>query len=287
MDHQSFYILTGMSGAGKSLASRVLEDQGFYCVDNLPVKLVRQFVELAINSQKNLSQVAMVCDIRSGEEFQPLFSELDELEQKGIKHHIVFLEAATDSLIRRFSETRRKHPVKGPSLRDSIETERKLLADLRGHADLILDTSGLTGTELKNEILRIIDRKLTAQGLNIVLESFGFKYGIPIEADLLFDVRFLPNPHYVSHLSPLTGTTAEVQEYVFSSPASHEFLSRLQEFLDFLLPQFALEGKSHLTIAIGCTGGKHRSVTMVEKLDEYLAARQYNVLKMHRDSMRG
>ncbi|MBI3894254.1 MAG: RNase adapter RapZ, partial [Candidatus Wallbacteria bacterium] len=207
--------------------------------------------------------------------------------QKGIKHHILFLEAATEALIRRFSETRRKHPVKGPSLRDSIETERRLLADLRGHADLILDTSGLTGTELKNEILRIVDRKLSPQGLNIVLESFGFKFGIPIEADLLFDVRFLPNPHYVSTLSPLTGVTPQVQEFVFSAEASHEFLARLKGFLDFLLPQFALEGKSHLTIAIGCTGGKHRSVAMVEKLEEYLQTQKYNVLKMHRDSMRG
>ncbi len=287
MDQQFFHIITGMSGAGKSLASRVYEDQGFYCVDNLPVKLIHQFVELELASRKSLSQVVLVCDIRGGDDFQPLFEALDQLEKTGIRHQILFLEASTEVLIRRFSETRRKHPLRAATLRESIDTERKLLEDLRGYSDVIVDTSSMTGGALKTEILRVIERKFSPEHLNVVLTSFGFKYGIPVESDLVFDVRFLPNPHYIPELSPLTGCGPEVQGYVFSFEQSREFLSRLSDFLDFLIPQFMQEGKSHLTIAVGCTGGKHRSVSMVERLHQHLAERRFNVLKNHRDMVRG
>ncbi len=279
-----FIIITGMSGAGKSEVIKNLEDLGFFCIDNLPPALISKFAELYRHSQEKVDQVAAVIDIRGRDFFDSLFEELSYLEKMEINYKILFLEADTKVLINRFKQTRRRHPLalKG-RISEAIAIERKKLEEIRGKADKIINTSNLGVKELKEEVKNKLLQKDKQNQLTVSILSFGFKYGVPVDADLMFDVRFLPNPHYVESLQPLTGETKEVQDYVLKWPVTKKFKKKLFDLIEFLLPHYVKEGKSHLTIAIGCTGGKHRSVTFAEKLYKTLSNR-YEVLIEHRDS---
>lgn len=277
------YVITGLSGAGKSYASHALEDAGFYCVDNLPPDLIKQFVVLAVRGGAPRQRVALVCDVRGGSRFNDLFRALDALKRQGIAHRIVFLEASDDVLVRRFSETRRKHPLDSGSLVADIERERGLLEEIRSRADVIIDTSAYSVSKLKEHMLKLVGDAATEELVAVTVMSFGFKYGLPVQSDLVFDVRFLPNPHYVADLAPLTGQDERVQRYVLADEVSGEFEERVTDFIDFLMPQFVREGKSHVTIAFGCTGGRHRSVTFAERLGKHLRGGSYRVIVEHRD----
>jgi UPF0042 nucleotide-binding protein len=277
------YILTGLSGAGKSLVSHYLEDQGFYCVDNLPPELIEKFVELTLESQKTIRHILLVSDVRSGDQFPLLLQALDRLDLKGIRHRIIFLEAANEILVRRFSETRRRHPLNSGSLVEDIQRERVLLADVRERADILLDTSNFTVHQLRKHLLSVLNQKLTSDKLSLVLTSFGYKYGIPVDSDLVFDVRFLPNPHYVPHLAPKTGCDPSVDEFIFQSDVSRKLWQHMTSLLEFLIPEYVNEGKSVLTISVGCTGGQHRSVALVERLSKLFAKDNLNIIKTHRD----
>jgi len=280
----SFVIITGLSGAGKSHAMRVFEDLGYFCVDNLPPALLPKFAELISQSEGRLRRVALVMDIRGGEFFDDLFDALAYLEEKGFPYEILFLEASDDVLVRRFKETRRKHPLAtAGSVLEGIQLERKRLQRLKEQAAKIIDTSTMSVHDLREEIIQTFVRADRERGPAISIVTFGYKFGIPLDADLVLDVRFLPNPQYQEALRPLPGTSPEVKEYVLSQEATREFLHRLQDMLIFLLPQFAAEGKSHLTIALGCTGGRHRSVVLGEELARFLRERGHQVRVKHRD----
>lgn len=277
-----FLLITGMSGAGKSLALNHFEDRGYFCVDNLPPALISKFAELCL--QSDLNKIALVSDIRGREFFNELFQELAKIEKMDLNYNILFLEASDDILIRRYKESRRRHPLdeEGRVL-DSIERERKLLEELRGRATKIIDTGELKIDELKEELNQLFFSGEKNDLLHLSLISFGFKYGIPRDADLVMDVRFLPNPYYVDSLKEKTGNQAEVQDYVLKWPVTNKFYQKFFDLIDFLLPEYEKEGKSHLSIAIGCTGGKHRSVTTVNKLSEFLAAKDFKINLEHRD----
>ncbi|TMJ15357.1 MAG: RNase adapter RapZ [Bacillati bacterium ANGP1] len=277
-----FLIITGLSGAGKSLATQTLEDLGFFCVDNLPPTLIPKFAEIMQESQGRIRRVALVIDIRGGEFFDALGTALADLEASGIRFQIVFLDASDEILVRRFEETRRKHPL-GGSILDGIRTERRRLQPLKEQAHKIIDTSTLTAKELKEELADTFVRTDGRRTLAVTVTTFGYKYGIPLDADLVFDVRFLPNPYYVEALRPLPGNSPEIREFVLRSRQTMEFRQRLLDMLAYLLPQFTTEGKSHLTVAIGCTGGKHRSVVIGEDLAEFLRGAGYAVRVKHRD----
>jgi len=281
---KEFIIITGMSGAGKSETIKSLEDLGFFCVDNLPPALISKFAEMYLHSKGNIDQVALVVDVRGRDFFDSIFEELEILEELGVDYKILFLETDTQVLINRFKNTRRRHPLapKG-RISEAIALERGKLEEIRGKADKIIDTSNLSSKDLKKELENIFIKESKESKLTISILSFGFKYGVPLDADLMFDVRFLPNPHYVDSLRPLTGETKDVQEYVLKWPITKKFKKKLFDLIEFLLPNYIKEGKSHLTIAFGCTGGKHRSVTFAEKLYEELKGR-YNILIEHRDS---
>ncbi|MCF8563856.1 RNase adapter RapZ [Alicyclobacillus tolerans] len=275
-------VITGMSGAGKTLAMQSLEDIGFLCVDNLPPALIPKFVEIVKQSSGSLRRVALACDLRGGELFQPLVDTISVLRlNQEIDLHVVFLEADDQTLVRRYKETRRPHPyVDGVRLLDGIQAERQALSRVRGEADIILDTSGWRAARLKQELAqRFSDRKFS---LPVHIISFGFKYGIPIDADMVFDVRFLPNPHYIEGLRPYTGEDKPVYDYVMQWPATQEFLKRSEDLIDFLIPEFTKEGKSHLVIGVGCTGGKHRSVAIARHLMEHVRL-SADVHLIHRD----
>jgi len=276
-------VITGLSGAGKSYASSVLEDAGFYCVDNLPPDLIKQFVELASRGRTSNFRLSLVCDVRGGMRFNDLFKALSNLKKQGVSHRIIFLEASEKILLRRFSETRRRHPLDSGSIKEDISKERELLADIRLKSDVIIDTSTYGVSKLKEHLMDIIGSNTLQQPMNIVVSSFGFKYGLPKESDLLFDVRFLPNPHYVPELAPLTGQTKKIQSYVLDSTTSKDFKSKLFDFVDFLLPNYVKEGKTQLTVAFGCTGGRHRSVTFAELLARHLKPQRFRVIIEHRD----
>ncbi|AGB41998.1 putative P-loop-containing kinase [Halobacteroides halobius DSM 5150] len=279
-----FIIVTGMSGAGKSEAINVLEDLGYFCVDNLPPALISKFAELCSHSNDKVKDSALVIDIRGRDFFDSLFEELSKLETAGFNYRILFLEAATDVLINRFKKTRRRHPLAPEGrISEAINLERNKLEKIRGAADKIIDTTELNPKELKKEIEGSFVKNTKKDQITLSILSFGFKYGVPLDADLMFDVRFLPNPHYVDSLRPLTGEDKRVQDYVLKWPITKKFKHKLFDMIDFLLPQYIKEGKTHLTIAIGCTGGHHRSVTLVEKLYEEFKD-EYNVLIKHRDS---
>jgi RNase adapter protein RapZ len=280
----SFVIITGLSGSGKGTFLRALEDRGYFCVDNLPVGLVSKFYELTLKSEDETSKVAMVIDIREGESLRQLPSIYDELkDQPGLEVSLWFLEASEAALVRRFSETRRPHPLNADRpISDSIAHERELLAPIRDMADHILDTSALTIHELRKHVHSLFGEQVAR--LLILLVSFGFKYGVPGSSDLVFDVRFLPNPHFVPHLKALTGQDPAVIEFLNSKPESGEFLRRLEAFLDFLIPQYEKEGKSYVTISIGCTGGRHRSVFITNAVGKHFEALGYRVRLTHRDS---
>jgi len=281
-EEMEFLIITGLSGAGKSLATQTLEDLGFFCVDNLPPTLIPKFAEIMQESQGRIRRVALVIDIRGGEFFDALGTALADLEASGIRFQIVFLDASDEILVRRFEETRRKHPL-GGSILDGIRTERRRLQPLKEQAHKIIDTSTLTAKELKEELADTFVRTDGRRTLAVTVTTFGYKYGIPLDADLVFDVRFLPNPYYVEALRPLPGNSPEIREFVLRSRQTMEFRQRLLDMLAYLLPQFTTEGKSHLTVAIGCTGGKHRSVVIGEDLAEFLRGVGYAVRVKHRD----
>ncbi|HEV2908593.1 MAG TPA: RNase adapter RapZ [Candidatus Eremiobacteraceae bacterium] len=265
-------IVTGMSGAGKSQAAKCLEDLGYFCVDNLPPSLIPKFAEL-FSSSRNLHRVALVLDIRAEEMFGDLLGQLRALENEGIAHRVVFLDASDEVLVRRYSETRRKHPLSGRGrVLDSISAERNELKPVRDAADVIIDTSALTLTALKERLAHAADATAEPGVLTVSVVAFGYKYGVPLDADLVFDVRFLPNPNYVDELRPLTGTHPAVVAYLEHDAEVQAFEKELFRFVDFLIPRFMREGKAHLTIAIGCTGGRHRSVYLATQLATHLRA---------------
>ena len=283
-----FVIVTGMSGAGKSTALKMLEDAGYFCVDNLPVPLVEKFAELAAGTAQEYSRVALGLDVRSIHEPQAARHLLESLEAGGYTCEILFLEAGNQTLVKRYKETRRNHPLAGDGRIDAgIERERRMLTFLKEKADYIIDTSRMLTRELKSELDKIFVQQQEFCNLYITVLSFGFKYGIPADADLVFDVRFLPNPYYVEALKMKTGNDREVQEYVMNSEAAHIFVEKLTDLMDFLIPNYVAEGKNQLVIAVGCTGGKHRSVTLANKLFEHMSEKQeYGIRIEHRDLLR-
>ena len=277
-------IVSGLSGSGKSHVLRCFEDFGFFCVDNLPPPLLPKFAELCLHSAHEIKHVALGMDIRERDFLDKFFVIFDKLEDAGYKLEILFLEARDEVLIRRFSETRRPHPLAtGMPMIEGIQLERCRLADLKKRADLTLDTSDYSVHQLKEVISRHYRRGRTNQHLHVTLISFGFKFGIPYELDLLFDVRFLTNPNFIEDLRSLTGKDPRVMEYIMQRPEASEFLKGLVHLLDLTFPLYEREGRSYLTIGIGCTGGMHRSVTIVEKLRDYLKSKGYDPLVRHRD----
>ena len=277
-------IVTGISGAGKSQALKCLEDMDFYCVDNMPPVLIPKFAEICYASKGKIDKAALVIDSRGGEMFKQIPDVIEELSSKNIVPEILFIEASDEVLIKRYKESRRKHPLSPDGkIIDGINQERVLLSTLRKHATHIIDTSNLKTSQLKEELLNIFLGGGGAERITIDVMSFGFKYGIPVDADLVFDVRFLPNPFYIDELKYHTGLDKNVQDYVYKWPQTVEFMEKLYEMVEFLIPYYLEEGKSQLVIAIGCTGGMHRSVTMAEKLYDKLKESGRRVIKHHRD----
>jgi UPF0042 nucleotide-binding protein len=282
-----FVILTGLSGSGKTHAIRALEDLGYFCVDNLPTLMIPTMAELAARDESGLGKVAIVVDVRERgflKEFPRVYKKLKAMP--GVEPRLIFLEASHSALVRRFSETRRPHPMaRGRSVPEGIEEERQRMNAIRALADLILDTSNLTVHELRENLMRLSRDKVGPAEMVVNLVSFGFKHGVPLDADLVFDVRCLPNPHFVEGLRPLTGRDAKVVRYMRRQPASREFIDRLASFLRFALPHYVQEGKSYLTVAIGCTGGRHRSVMIAEALEKSLKkVKGVRIRVKHRDS---
>lgn len=280
-----FIIITGMSGAGKGTAIKILEDMGYYCVDNLPIPLVEKFAELAAASKDELEKVAVSIDIRNSNALSELGDVLERIRTRGIVFEILFLEAEDSVLIKRYKETRRNHPLSGTERIDKgIILEREKLEFIKRQADYIIDTSRLLTRELKIELEKIFVQNQDYQNLFITILSFGFKYGIPTDSDLVFDVRFLPNPYYVEALRPKTGNDIEIQDFVMQYKEAHEFLDRLEGMVSFLIPNYITEGKNQLVISIGCTGGKHRSVTLANELYSRMKGRSgYGIKIEHRD----
>ncbi|NLL73170.1 MAG: RNase adapter RapZ [Clostridiales bacterium] len=277
-----FVIVTGMSGAGKSSVLKMLEDAGFFCVDNLPIKLVKKFVKLIV--QRKSDKVALGLDIRSGQSLKELSQILKEMQLAGHKYEILFLDCSTEVLIKRYKETRRIHPLSQAGRVDKgIELERERLDFLRKKADVIIDTSHLLVRELKAQIDKIYVEEEGFKNFMIMFLSFGFKYGIPSDSDLVFDVRFLPNPFYISDLKQKTGRDEEVRKFVMDSEPAQQFLKKLEDMLLFLIPHYISEGKNQLVVSIGCTGGKHRSVTLVREVSSKMIDLGYSVKTEHRD----
>ncbi len=279
-----FLIITGMSGAGKSLCVKYFEDIGFFCVDNLPPSLIPKFAEMCLQAQNKMEKIALIMDIRGGSMFLDLFPALESLAAYGISYKILFLDAQDSILVKRFKETRRMHPLSPEGrIQDGIEEERKILQPVKEKANYIIDTSVLTPRQLKQEILDLFVQGKPFSSLIISVISFGFKYGVPIDCDLVFDVRFIPNPFYIDELKMLTGNDEDVSEYVINFHESRAFLTKLADMLDFLIPNYVKEGKNQLVIGIGCTGGKHRSVTIANRLFEILKAKNSSIILEHRD----
>lgn len=280
-----FVIVTGMSGAGRSSVMRILEDDGYFCVDNLPVSLLPTFMQLTEDSSEQIERVALGLDIRGGRSsLKEAANVLKGLREDGYALEILFLEASTQVIVKRYKETRRMHPLaNGGRMDKAIENERELLAALKKQADYIIDTTTLLIRDLKQEIDRIFVEEEDFCNFYLTFVSFGFKYGIPSDADLVFDVRFLPNPFYIDTLKPLTGNDREVYDYVMDSDKAKEFLVKMKEMLDFLIPNYIVEGKTQLVIAIGCTGGKHRSVTLTNAIYKEFENTEYGCKKEHRD----
>ena len=284
-----FVIVTGMSGGGKSTALRMLEDVGFYCVDNLPVPLIEKFVELIAMPNSEVGKVALGLDVRADQPFEDAQKVLEKLKENGYSFEILFMEASDQVLLKRYKETRRMHPLSPDGrVEDGILKERKILQDIRSKADYVIDTSKLLTRELKEEIDRIFVKNEEYNSLMITILSFGFKHGIPADADLVFDVRFLPNPFYIDELKYKTGNDKEVQDYVMSFPEAETFIDKLCDMLSFLIPNYVKEGKYQLVIGIGCTGGKHRSVTLANRLYSRLKNKgNYGLKIAHRDVGQG
>ena len=281
-----FVIVTGMSGAGKSTALKMLEDMGYFCVDNLPVPLIPKLAELFNVSGSEVQKAALGVDIRSGQSFGELERMLQELDAINMKYEILYLESSDNVLVKRYKETRRFHPLSGSSGRvdEGIKRERERLGFLKKKADYLVDTSHMLTRELRQELNKIFVENKEFKNLYITVLSFGFKYGIPSDADLIFDVRFLPNPYYVDELRPMSGNDPEVRDYVMGNEKAGEFLDKLTDLLEFLIPNYIIEGKTQLVIGIGCTGGKHRSVTLANALFARLSqAESYGIRIEHRD----
>ena len=284
-----FVLVPGMSGGGKSTALRMLEDVGFYCVDNLPVPLIEKFVELIAMPNSEVGKVALGLDVRADQPFEDAQKVLEKLKENGYSFEILFMEASDQVLLKRYKETRRMHPLSPDGrVEDGILKERKILQDIRSKADYVIDTSKLLTRELKEEIDRIFVKNEEYNSLMITILSFGFKHGIPADADLVFDVRFLPNPFYIDELKYKTGNDKEVQDYVMSFPEAETFIDKLCDMLSFLIPNYVKEGKYQLVIGIGCTGGKHRSVTLANRLYSRLKNKgNYGLKIAHRDVGQG
>lgn len=283
-DDFRFVIITGMSGAGKTNFMQKLEDMGYYCVDNLPPVLIARFADLCWKSTSNTRHVAVVTDIRGGSFFDALPQALDELKKRGIPHEVVFLEASDEALVRRYMETRRQHPLaKNMRIQEGIAQERKILAGIRAQADVIVDTTAMKTGDLKEYLSSRFGVDGSGADMQITVFSFGFKYGIPIDADTVIDVRFLPNPFYVPEYKYSTGRVKEVADYIEKAPVTREFLGKLYDFMDFMVDHFKKAGKTQFTIAIGCTGGMHRSVFVTERLGSHLKEKFGHVNVEHRD----
>ena len=277
-------IITGMSGAGKTTASHFFEDAGYFCMDNVPPALLPKFIQICLESNGNMNKLAVVIDARGGSFFQNLFSAIDEIKQMNVQVKILFLEASDNALIRRFSETRRKHPLnKGGRVSDDIKEERRILEMTRAKADYVIDTSLLTGRELQEELRKFTFEKIGPQSMSVVFVSFGYKHGVPEDCDLIFDVRFLPNPFYIPELKHLTGVDDAVYNYVFSSKVAEQFAQRLKGFIEYQIPLFISEPKTRLQIGIGCTGGHHRSVAFAEYLFRNISDPRIATSVIHRD----
>jgi len=282
-----FVIITGLSGAGKSYAIKCFEDMGYYCVDNLPTTLIPTFAELCAQSSREIRKIALGMDVREGEYLAHFLDVLQALRARGHRVEVLFLEASDEALVRRYHETRRRHPLAGEgSVLDGIRAERQALAHLRDVAGRIIDTSAFTVHQLKARLIEAYGAQETREALTVSLVSFGFKYGVPYDADLVFDVRFLPNPHFVESLRGLDGRDAPAAKFVLSHDESREFLGRLEDLLRFLLPLYRREGKAYLTVAVGCTGGRHRSVAVVEALRGFLEGMGVPPNVRHRDLSR-
>lgn len=280
-----FVVVSGLSGAGKSKAASFLEDIGFYCVDNMPADLIPQFAQLCLATKGRYERVALVTDVRANLTFDGLFKALDSLDQMDLKYTIVFVEAETDVIIKRYKETRRKHPLAkdGAELASVVERERELLQPIRNRANAIINTSALSVAKLRGEVINLVAGDLKDHAMSVTVTSFGFKYGLPVDADLVFDVRFLPNPYYIAELKNKTGLDAEVKDFVFSYQQTKDFLEKVEELLAFCLPSYVDEGKTNLVVAIGCTGGKHRSVSVAKELGEFVSQKGYVTTVSHRD----
>ena len=280
-----FLIITGMSGAGKSRAADVLEDLDYYCVDNMPLALLPRFAELCLATKGRYEKVALVTDVREKDGFKELAYAVDYLKSLGCSCRMLYMDADVKTLVRRYKESRRPHPLqaKGRSVDEAIKQEAELLSPIREKADFIVNTTGLTLGMLQNRLFSLFAADGRKRELDVTVMSFGYKHGLPMDADLVFDARFLPNPFYVEDLRPLTGLDRPVFEFVFGYQQTRQFMEKLQELVDFLLPLYIEEGKLGLTIAIGCTGGRHRSVAIASALNNYLAARGVSSVNINRD----
>ncbi|MEA4965061.1 MAG: RNase adapter RapZ [Oscillospiraceae bacterium] len=281
-----FVIISGLSGAGKSRASRTLEDIGFYCVDNMPVDLIPQFAQICLATKGRYERVALVTDVRGSLTFDGLFRALDRLDAMKCEYTILFFEASTEVLISRFKETRRMHPLMrdGSTLLQAVERERQLLEPVRNRAAYIIDTSTLTAGKLRCEMIRLFEGSVAREhSMAVKIISFGFKFGLPMDADLVFDVRFLPNPYYIEEMRHKTGLDQDVRDFVFSYQQTKDYVGKLEDLLAFSLPLHMEEGKTNLTIAVGCTGGQHRSVAIAKELGEFVSKRGFATAVSHRD----
>ena len=283
-------VISGLSGAGKSSAASCLEDIGYYTVDNMPAAIIPKFAEFSAESDGRYDRVALVNDIRGGvDSFHELLEVIDRLREGGTVCRLLYLEADTQAIIKRYKETRRRHPLMedGATIEDAVKRETELLRPLRERADFVIDTTQLSAANLRGELYRLFAEKGQKSRMSVSVVSFGYKYGVPLEADLVFDVRFMPNPYYVPELRYKTGMDDEVYHYVFSFPQTKEFLSKLEQMLAFLLPLYQEEGKAVLVVAVGCTGGRHRSVSIARAVTEYLNKLGYAAYENHRDITRG
>ena len=282
-------LISGMSGSGKSKAASFLEDMGFYIVDNMPAAMILKFAEFCIGSQGRYSRVALVYDVRTSENFTELFDVLDQLRKMDCTCRMLFLEASPETIVRRYKETRRLHPLSDEGiipLEEAVSREQELLRPVRERADYIIDTSTLSTAKLRGELLHLFDAQGRKGGLSVSVTSFGFKHGLPMEADLVFDVRFMPNPYYIRELRDKTGLDQEVYDYVFSFQQTRDFMTKLEDLLAFTLPLYSEEGKTMLVSAVGCTGGHHRSVAVARALTEYISRLGYQATENHRDMTR-
>ena len=280
-----FIIVSGLSGAGKSKAAAILEDLGFYCVDNMPAEMIPQFAQLCLATKGRYEKVALVTDVRGSLSFDTLFRSLGALDEMKRHYSILFMEATTDVLIKRFKETRRLHPLMrdGTPLLQAVERERTLLEPIRNRAGVVIDTSVLSTGKLRGLLIDQVDGGVHERAMNVRVISFGFKHGLPLESDLVFDVRFLPNPYYIPELRSLTGLDEPVRSFVFQYQQTRDYVEKLQELLAMTLPQYLDEGKTNLVISVGCTGGHHRSVAVAQAIADFTAKRGYTTSVSHRD----